>query len=231
MKQSLWSVFFFLSMLFWQSSIAGEHLEKLGEFSGRISHVNEEAALLRLKIDFGNIKYLNERDRVEFWDQAYPSQRCTSFVVGKSSDYLLLKVPNYEFCERFMFMALGTYLHLFSRDLVNNLKMGQEVLDILLKKRVALDGQVSRQQRELDIHIEKVNAVNARYEVLRQKLMAEWQKELGHLEEDRTVSLRNLESARTQLNEVDKKLEIYRIDDQNLKLDRWALDPRLYIRK
>lgn len=226
-------LFFFL-LIFSSQAFASKdtsHLDLLGEFSGRISHINEPAALLRIKVDFTNLKYLNTRDRVEFWDQTYPAQRCTSFVVGKSNDYLLLKVPNYEFCERFMFMALGTYLHFYSRDLVNNLKMGTEVMDILLKRRLALEGQVARETRQVDIHIEKVNAVNGRFEVLRQKLLAEWQKELSDLEEDKTVNLRNLENARAKLNEVDKKLEIYRIEDENLKVDRWALDPQLYIKK
>lgn len=136
-----------------------------------------------------------------------------------------------EFCQRYLMMNAGTYLNLFSQDLVNNLKMGQELVAILLKRRVALEGMVSRGEGELAAHLESVNAVNARYEALRQKLMAEWREEISNIEEDRTVSLRNLENARAQLNEVDRKLEVYRIDDDNLREDRWALDPRLYIRK
>lgn len=207
------------------------HLEKLGEFSGRVSHVNKEAGLLRLKVEFSNLKYLNAQDRVEFWDQSLPGQRCTSFVVGKSNDYLLLKVPNYDYCQRFMFLGLGGYLHLYSRDLVHNLKMGREVVDILLKRRAATGGVVSRHEADLKAHAEKVDAVNARYEVLREKLLAEWRREISLLEEDRTATLRNLEASKIQLNEIDKKLEVYRIEDDNLKTDRWALDPRLYIRR
>jgi hypothetical protein len=207
------------------------HIDSLGEFSGRISMVNQEAALMRLKVDFNNLKYLNPRDRVEFWDQSMHSRRCSAFVVGKSNDYLLLRVPSMEFCDRYMMMVPGTFLRFFSQDLVNNLKMGEELVGILLKRRMALQGMVSRGEAEMAAHLEKVNAVNARYEVLRQKLMLEWRNEIGNLEEDRTVSLRNLENARSQLNEVDKKLEVYRIDDDNLRQDRWALDPRLYLRK
>lgn len=207
------------------------YLDDKGIFSGRISHLNQEAGLLRLKVEFSNLKYLNNRDRVEFWDQSMGDQRCSAFVVGKSNDYLLLRIPSMEFCQRYLMMNAGTYLNLFSQDLVNNLKMGQELVAILLKRRVALEGMVSRGEGELAAHLESVNAVNARYEALRQKLMAEWREEISNIEEDRTVSLRNLENARAQLNEVDRKLEVYRIDDDNLREDRWALDPRLYIRK
>jgi hypothetical protein len=221
----------FLLYCFTISTAHSVDAQALGEFSGRISHLNEQAGLLRLKVDFSNLKYLNARDQVEFWDQSLPGQRCNSFVAGKSNDYLLLKIPNFDFCRRFVHMGAGAYLHLYSRDLVNNITMGAELMEVLLKRRVAVEGIKMRHQRELSAHIEKVNAVNARYEVLRAKLMDEWRREISFLEEDKTTTLRNLEAAQIQLNEVDKKIHVYRIEDDNLKTDRWALDPRQYIRK
>jgi tRNA U55 pseudouridine synthase TruB len=222
----LFSFLFVLGPTAWANSA-----ENLGEFSGRVSHINDKAGLLRLKVEFSNLKYLNARDQVEFWDQSLPGQRCSSFVAGKSNDYLLLKIPNFDFCQRFVHMGAGTYLHLYSRDLINNLTMGGELMEILLKRRVAVEGIKMRHERELSAHIEKVNAVNARYEVLRAKLMDEWRREISFLEEDKTTTLRNFEAAQIQLNEIDKKIHVYRIEDDNLKTDRWALDPRQYIRK
>lgn len=119
----------------------------------------------------------------------------------------------------------------FSQDLVNNLLMGEELVEILLKKRLAIHGRLSREQKQLDTYMEKVNAVNNRYEILRAKLMSEWQRELGDLQEDQTSNLRNYEGLKARLNEIDKKLEVYRIKDQNLVTDRWALDPELYYEK
>lgn len=223
-------IFFWCLLISWTSAFA-TNAENLGEFAGRISHINEQAGLLRLKVEFSNLKYLNAKDQVEFWDQSLPGQRCSSFVAGKSNDYLLLKIPNFDFCRRFVHMGAGAYLHLYSQDLVNNLTMGGELMEILLKRRTAVEGMKSRHERELAAHIEKVNAVNARYEVLRAKLMDEWRREISFLEEDKTTTLRNLEAAQIQLNEVDKKIHVYRIEDDNLKIDRWALDPRQYIRK
>ncbi len=202
-----------------------------GIFSARISRVNDKASLLRLKVDFANMKYLNKKDKVEFWDERGSDVKCKAYIVGKSNDYLLMKIPEYQYCKKFIFITEGAYIQLFSQDLVNNLAMGKELVDILLKKKMALSSKMLRNKKSLDSHIESVNAVNLRYKVLRDKLEAEWREELASLEEDRLISFRNYKDVEGQLLEIDDKLEKYRIEDKNLKLDRWALDPRLYFNK
>ncbi len=202
-----------------------------GIFSGRISRINEKASLIRLKVDFANMKYLNKKDKVEFWDERGSDVRCKAYIIGKSNDYLLMKVPEFDYCKHFIFITEGAYVQLFSQDLVNNLTMGKELVDILLKKKMALSSKMLRNQKNLDSHIEKVNAVNLRYKVLRDKLEAEWREELAAIEEDRLTSFRNYKDVEGQLLEIDDKLEKYRIEDKNLKTDRWALDPRMYFSK
>jgi len=202
-----------------------------GIFSARISRINEKAGLIRLKIDFANMKYLNKKDKVEFWDERGSDIRCKAYVVGKSNDYLLLKVPEFQYCQRFIFISNGAYVQLYSQDLVNNLIMGKELVGILLKKEIALGSRLLTNKKNLDSHIEKVNAINLRYKVLRDKLEAEWREELASIEEDRLTSFRNYKELEGQLLEIHDKLEKYRIEDRNLKEDRWALDPRLYYSK
>tara|TARA_Y100000780_G_scaffold232553_1_gene266012 strand:+ start:127958 stop:128656 length:699 start_codon:yes stop_codon:yes gene_type:complete len=202
-----------------------------GIFSGRISRINEKASLLRLKVDFANMKYLNKKDKVEFWDERGSDIRCKAYIIGKSNNYLLMKVPEFDYCKRFIFISEGAYVQLFSQDLINNLSMGKELVDILLKKKMAISSKLLRNKKSLDSHIERVNAINLRYKVLRDKLEAEWREELASLEEDRLTSFRNHKDLEGQLLEIDDKLEKYRIEDKNLKEDRWALDPRLYFSK
>lgn len=205
--------------------------DNMGIFSGRVSKVNIDASLVRVKVDFSNLKYLNKRDKIEFWDERGSAVKCKGYIVGKSNEYLLMKVPEYGFCTRYVLISPGGYLRFFSQDLVNNLKMGRELISILLKKRLALSGKLQREQRELDAHIEKINAVNDRYRVLRDKLEAEWRDEIAAIEEDKIIGLRNFKDAETRLLDIDNKLEKYRIEDNNLRKDRWALDPRLYYNK
>lgn len=200
-------------------------------FSGLISRLNPKAKLMRIRTDFANIKFLNRRDRLEFWNETYPANRCTAWLEGRTNDYILIRVPEYDQCIRKVHFTTGTYLHLTSPDLTRTVGTAKELVQILLKKRLAMNAKKMRLQKDLDGHVEKVDAVNKRFEILRQKLEIEWQKELAALEEDKAQAFTEFKNAEARVNEIDTKLEAYRIEDHNLKLDRWSLDPALYIRK
>ena len=202
-----------------------------GVFSARIAKINERASLIRLKVDFINFKYLNRGDRVEFWSENSPQNRCMSRVVGKSNEYLLLRIPDYFSCKRHAPLGYGAYLRLFSHDLLNNLKMGKVLVGVLLKKRMALSSKARRQKDELDRYIEKVGLLSQRYQTLRDKLEAEWRGELAALENDKTELLISYNKVKKSLDDVDHKLEKYKIGDENLTMDRWSLDPKLFFRK
>ena len=200
-------------------------------FPGRVSRLNSTAQLMRVRVDFKNAKFLNKTDRVEFWNETYPNQRCVAVVEARSTEYLLFRVPEYGACIQKVHVTTGSYLNFWSQDLQNNLQAAHELVEVLLKKRMALLAKKRRHERDIEAHVEKVETINRRYEVLRQKLEAEWQKELALQEEDRADSLVSFKQAETRLNEVESKLESYRIHDNNFTLDRWSLDPDLYIHK
>ncbi len=200
-------------------------------FGGRVSRLNGPARLARIRTDFTNIKYLNKKDRLEFWNENAPLMKCQAFLEGRTNDYILIKIPHYDACIRKVHISTGSYLYFDSIDLKRNLSIGKELVEVLQKKRMALSAKKGRYQKELDGYIEKLDATNKRYEILRQKLEIEWQKELASLEEDKANSFTQFKDAEARLNEVDTKLEAYRIDDHNLKIDRWSLDPNLYYKK
>jgi chromosome segregation ATPase len=109
--------------------------------------------------------------------------------------------------------------------------MGKEVVSILLKKRMAVQGQMESRNKEIMAHIERVNAVNARYQLLRGKLDQEWGKEIHALDEDKIYALRSYKELEKRRDEIEQKLEQYKIKDENLTLDRWSLDSHLYFKK
>ncbi len=222
----------FHAVLGWSETTEESKVDENGDhFTGRISRLNSPARLLRIRTDFENIKFLNRKDRVEFWNETYPDNRCVALVEGRTNDYLLLKVPQFELCVKRVHFTTGSYLHFQSPDLAQTVTIAKELIEILLKKRLAMNAKKDRHQRELTGHVEKVDGVNKRYEILRQKLEIEWQKELSALEEDKARSFTEFKNSEARLNEIDTKLEAYRLEDHNLKLDRWSLDPALYIKK
>lgn len=206
-------------------------LSEDGFFSGRISKINREISVVRIKVDFDNIKYINVKDKLEFWDEKNSTLKCKSYVIGRTSDYILLKLPDMKYCEQNLYFTTGAYFKFFSEDLKNNVSMGREVVGILIKKRMAVQGQMDVRNKEIQGHMDRVGSLNARYQTLRDKLEQEWQKELHALDEDRTYSLRSYKDLERRRDEIDQKLEQYKLRDENLTLDRWSLDSNLYFKK
>ena len=202
-----------------------------GLFSGRITKVNSASSLLRIKVDFSNMRYLNKRDQVEVWDEESISARCRAYIMGKSNRYLLLKVPSYTRCKNSVAITMGGHLKLYSQDLVNNLEVGRELLGILIKKQLAISGQMEHTKRKLEQYIDQVGAINKRYHLLREQLESEWRQQIKRLEEDRSITAGKFRNFQSRLDEINYKVERYRIDDHNLELDRWSLDTNLFYRK
>lgn len=204
---------------------------EVGMFAGRISSINESSGLIRIKLSFENFKYINNKDRIEFWSELDNVKRCLGFVEARSAEYMLIKVPEYKECVKSVSFTTGSYLKMYSPDLENSIAIGKELVKILLKKRLALDAKKVRLGKELNIHPDKVEAINKRYEILKQKLELEWSRELSMLEEDKTKTFKDYKNTEARLDEIDHKLQIYKIKDENFTQDRWSLDPKLYLKK
>ena len=200
-----------------------------GQFSGWVSKVNQPAELIRFKVIFDNLKYLNKGDTLVFWNESKTKHKCQGYVIGKSVKYILVKVKDYTQCRRMVHLGVGSYTKFFSQDLLNNLKMGTELVKVLLKKHLALEGKLNRQSRNLESYMDKMSAVNSRYQVLREKLEKEWRDEVASLEEDRLNLVSEYERTKTRLDDVNFKLERYRISNDNFVLDRWSLDANEYV--
>ncbi len=200
-------------------------------FPARVSKINRSASLVRLKIDFENAKFISKENRLEIWNASYPEKKCIGRVEGRTSDYLLVRIAKFNKCMRSVYFATGSYLHIYSPDLEKNLITAKELVRVLHKKRTALGAKMNRHKREVSQFVEKVDVVNKRYEILRQKLELEWQRELAALEEDKAKSYLNYKQTQTRLHELDYKLQQYRVRDQNMIEDRWSLDPKLYYKK
>lgn len=213
-----------------QSQQSTSVMEK-ATFPGRVSRINSVAGLVRVRVEFKNAKFLNKADRIEFWSDSNPNNRCIAHLEARSTEYLLIKVPEFNSCVHKVQMAVGSYMFFWSKDLENNMKTAQELVEVLMKKRMALLAKKRRHQRNLEGHIERVEALNKRYEILRRKLEAELHSELQDLEEDKANQFVAFKQAESRLNEIESKLESYRIHDENFTLDRWSLDPNLYIKK
>ncbi len=200
-------------------------------FSGRVSRLNQIGKLMRIKISFENYKFLNVKDRIEFWNDTNKVKRCLSFVEARSPDYLLLRIPNYDQCISQVHLTVGSFLKFYSKDLRNSLSIAKDLSKVLVKKRLALVSRMNRYEKDLSTYDDKLEAINKRYEILQQKLKLEWSREIADLEEDKIDIFKNFKNTEARLNELDHKMQAYKVNDHNFKIDRWSLDENLYIKK
>ena len=207
------------------------HYAHQGIFSGRASKVSRQAHLVRFYVTFKNQKFLGKGDRVDFFETKQSGFRCTSFVVSRAPNYLLVQVPNWKLCTRDVVINQGMHFFLFAPALKDKLNKAREVSEILAKKRIVKDTKLKKDKKNLVLYLQRVEAVNDRYEVLQKKLEQEWQQELAHLESTRIDAVYRAQLLEREIQEIDAKLEQYRVHDRNLEVDRWSLDHRLYFQK
>lgn len=219
------------TFIFLSQDLLANIKESQGYFSGYVSRINRKVGLVRFRVKFENQKFLNRLDKIEFWTEGYRKRACIGYIKGKTNQYLLVRIPDFNTCVRKINFTTGAYIKFFSDDFLDNLKIGNEVVNLLLKKRLALDSRLELTRKELDTFIEKKDAVNRRYRVLKEKLELEWNKELSDLEEDKNNSLQVFKHLQVLLDEVDHKLQQYKVNDSNLEIDRWSLDRKIYFRK
>lgn len=198
-----------------------------GTFTGRISRLNPEASLMRVRLDFVNAKFLRTNDGIEFWNEGMPMIRCQAAIVGKSGEYFLLRVYEWKLCIGKVGFSVGSHVYFESKDLEKTLITAREMVKVLLQKRMLLQGQTTNKDNDVNDQSSQLSNINARYEAMIERIKKEWNDAIKGLSAAKSANEIELNSLKAQLDEIDFQLERYRIEDANIKKDRWAIDPTI----
>jgi len=227
-----WTFLSLIMFLLFSSAVLGKR--DLSMFSGRILSTDFQTGFVKIRHNFSNGRFLNKGTRISVWgpDTAYnPKNSCSAIIVGKSPDYLLLRVKQILACKRIVNFSGGQAISLRSESLVENINTAKELRIILNKKRLALASRVKNLKDLIDGYPERVNSINTKYDTLIQKLNLEWKQAIQQAEEERVYNEQEYRNYVMRLDEIDFKMEKYHIEDNNLYTDRWSLDPSLYLKK
>ena len=129
-----------------------------------------------------------------------------------------------EKCSKYQNLSLGINADFVSIDLEKNMISVNDLVKVLNKKRLAIFGKLQRVKKRLAIFVERVDATNKRFDTLRTKLEAERQEALSYLESEKLLDTQNFKNYSSKLDEIDFKLEKYRLEDSNSNDIRWSLD-------
>jgi len=198
-----------------------------GTFSGRVSRLNPEASIMRVRLDFINAKFLRVNDGLEFWNEGMSNVRCQSTIVGKSAEYFLVKVYEWNRCLKKVGFTVGSYVLFESKDLEKTLKTAREMVKVLLQKRMVLNGMFINTKNDVTDQSTQLEAINSRYEAMIERIKNEWNEAIKGLSQAKSGNEVEMNSLSAQLDEIDFQLERYRVEDENFKKDRWAIDPTI----
>ncbi len=220
-------VIVFITLLLSTNLALSEDFNK-STFTGYVSRLNENAKLIRVRVNFKNLKFINKGNQIDLYSDALPNKRCYTKLLAKTNRYLLLKIPNYLHCVKNIPFTVGSFLHFSSHDLKKNIEVAEELIKLLIRKKKGIKYLLINDQKKLSSYIEKVEVINKRYKLLEDKLLLEWQDAISRIENDKYQNVAKFKTLENRMHDIDFKLEKYRIYDQNIAKDRWALDSNIY---
>jgi hypothetical protein len=216
--------------IFWNSLIVKVNA-KDAVFTGRVSKLIPEQHLMRLRLEFVNAKFLKRGDDLEFWNEGRSDLRCQAVIQGRSNEYVLAEVKNWNKCIRKVGTTTGSFLFFESKELLKTLSAARELMAVLLKKRAILAGYKDRNNSanyENNLRMDNINAI---YQERMERLKSEWQEALKGVTDLKNNNDRDMLSIDNQIKALDFEIERYRVEDENVIKDHWSLNPSEFVIK
>ncbi len=192
-------------------------------FVTKVKDANKKTKVLLLDSKNQNIKFFKRNDEVYFYNELNPSFKCRGIVMKGTYSQLTLKVDEYGKCSKYVGMVKGSYLKVQSRDLGINLKMAEEVVDILLKKRMILKSKIYRLENQIRTQDQRKQILNSEYEAKMASLKLEWKDAIDKLGLDDQDAEKEINLSKMKLQDIDSKLKLYNVQDQKIERSKWSL--------
>jgi len=200
-------------------------------FTGRVSKLIQEQRLMRLRLEFVNAKFLKRGDDLAFWNEGRSDVRCQGVIKGRSNEYVLAEVKNWNKCIRKVGITTGSFLFFESKELLKTLAAAREFMAVLLKKRAILEGFKDRNNTSNYENNLRMDNINAIYQERMERLKSEWQDALKGVTDLKNNNDRDMLSIENQVKALDFEIERYRLEDENVIKDHWSLNPGEFVIK
>jgi hypothetical protein len=198
-------------------------------FSGRVTDRDATAAIVKVSSESKNVRFFRAGDLVQFKVQSQKdSDYCDGYVRSIEENYFVMFTKDLEPCfPQEDYFRRGTAL------IMRSTKLGQRI-------REASVYRASLIQKKKDF-MQQLNGINNglwNFEERKVQLAAEYDQRLAELEKEKLKALENLLSRKNdeiklqrelvyRLDTIDQELDFYRIDKNELMIDRWHLDKDL----
>ncbi len=194
-------------------------------FTGRVTDRDKTTNVLKVSSENKNSRFFRTGDKLRFRMVSRKSDLCEGFIRSVEKGYFIFYVSDWEPCfPGGEYFRRGTMLLFFSETLV------ERVRDAALYRLVLL-----RRRKDFYNQLNDINHFVWSYDQQKIKTVAGYDQKIVELQKAKQRALEDLlakkkDSVRLQkelvyrLDQLDRDLEFYRVEKDDLVIDRWHLD-------
>ncbi|MBC7712626.1 MAG: hypothetical protein H7177_04780 [Rhizobacter sp.] len=195
-------------------------------FSGRVTDRDATTSIVKIASENKNVKFFRAGDLVEFRIQASKDgDYCQGFVRSIEPDYFVMYTKDLQPCfPKEEYFRRGTALVMRSEKLGQRVREASVYRASLINKKKDFMGQLNG-----------INGDVWNFEERKIQVAADYDRRIAEMEKEKIKALDELLSRKNdqiklqrelafRLDNIDKELDFYRIEKQDLMFDRWHLD-------
>lgn len=195
-------------------------------FSGRVTDRDKTASIVKVSSENNNIKFFRAGDLVEFKIQSTPkTEYCQGFVRSIEENYFVLYLKDLVPCYgKDDYFRRGTVLNMKSDRLAQRVREASVYRASLINKKKDF--------------MQQLNGINGdiwNFEEQKIQVAADYDRKIAEMEKAKTKALDELLTHRNdqiklqrelafRLDNIDKELVFYRLEKEDLLIDRWHMD-------
>lgn len=195
-------------------------------FSGRVTDRDATASIVKISSENRNVKFFRAGDMVEFKIQNHKEgEYCQGFVRSIEPDYFVMYAKELSPCfPKEEYFRRGTALVMHSEKLAERVREASVYRASLINKKKDFMGQLNG-----------INNGIWNFEERKVQVAADYDRRIAEMEKEKIKALDDLLSRKNdeiklqrelafRLDNIDKELDFYRIEKNDLMFDRWHMD-------
>ena len=196
------------------------------KFSGRVTDRDATASIVKVSSETKNVRFFRAGDLIEFKVQSNKKgDFCQGYVRSIEDNYFVMFVKDLFPCfPKEDFIRRGTALVMQSEKLAMRVREASVYRASLLTKKKDFMTQLNGINNDVWNFEEKKIEVAAEYDQKIAEIEKQKTKALDQVLSQRNDHLKLQRELAYRLDSIDKELDFYRLEKQDLLFDRWHLD-------
>ena len=195
------------------------------QFTGRVTDRDKSSNILKVSSEDKNIKFFRAGDSVNFTVASKDTDYCQGYVRNVEEKFFVIFVKDLFSCwGNGDYFRRGTLLHFNSKQLLSRVKEASKYRIVLLKRKKDFFRQLNDVNHFIWSYDQQKVLTASDYDLKIVEIEKGKQKALEMLLAKKQDQIRLQKELIRRLSELDQELGHYRVERDDLLVDRWHLD-------